>query len=335
MLKVLVPVSFGAFIIWAFYDAMCQSQRDELFAAFRKADYFWVIFSLVFGFASHVSRAWRWRYLLEPLGHKPKFWTAYHSLMTGYLINYIFPRAGEPARAAVLTRKTGMSFDKVFGTIIAERAIDLVMLGIVVGATLTLQLDNLDLFQEQIKSFQSNQSECGSSDILTWLGRIVTWAFIAGFVGAVLLFAFSSKFRGKFIGLAKGVWEGLTTILRSKYKGQFIFHTVFIWVMYIVFFGICFPAIEATSSIGIDGILAGFIAGTIGIILVQGGIGVYPAFVGLVLTTYLGDTTQLIHPEALALGWLIWTSQTLMMIVLGLISLIWAGQSEDFNGQPE
>ena len=334
VLKILIPLAFGAFIIWAFYDAMCDSQRDEMFRAFSEANYWWVAASLIFGFLSHVSRAWRWRYLLEPLGEKPPFWITYHSVMTGYLVNYMFPRAGEASRAAILTRHTKLKFDKVFGTIIAERAIDVLMLGIVVGITLLLQMDKIDLFQAQIEQFQGNESGCGSSPILTWMGRIVTWLIIGGVIAGIVLAVVKKSFRDKFIQLAKGVWEGITTILRSNYKGLFIGHTVFIWIMYILFFGICFPALESTSGIGVDGILGGFVAGTIGIVLVQGGIGVYPAFVGLILTTYIDAGFDMgIHPQALALGWLIWTSQTVMMIVLGLISLICTAQMKQ-NDDP-
>ena len=119
----------------------------------------------------------------------------------------------------------------------------------------------------------------------------------------------------------------MTSIFKSKYKGPFILHTLLIWLCYVLFFAVCFPALDTTADIGIDGMLAGFIAGSLGIVLVQGGIGVYPAFVGLILTTFIdGEYGLGIHPQGLALGWLIWTCQTLMMIVLGLISLIYVGR---------
>ena len=76
-----------------------------MFDAFESANYFWLIFFSGFGLASHMSRAWRWRYLLEPLGSKPGFWPSYHAVMSGYLINYIFPRAGEASRAAINVQK--------------------------------------------------------------------------------------------------------------------------------------------------------------------------------------------------------------------------------------
>ncbi len=322
-LKFILPIGFGAFVIWAFYDAMCDAQRDEMFGAFEKADYFWIFGSLVFGFLSHASRAWRWRYLLEPLGAKPGFWKSYHALMTGYLVNYMFPRAGEVSRAAIISRQSKLSFDKTFGTIIAERALDLVMLGLIVGITLLMQFDNIDMLKEQIEAFSSGDDECGSSPVLYWMGKIVTWLIIGGFIGGIVLVIASAKFRQKFVDLVKGVWEGITSILKSKKKLPFIGHTIFIWIMYIMFFAFCIPALDSTANLGVDAILAGFVAGSIGIVLVQGGIGVYPAFVGLILSLYLGQEA---YPLTLALGWLIWTSQTLMMIVLGLISLIFVAR---------
>src|SRR5690606_33918179 len=108
---------------------------------------------------------------------------------------------------------------------------------------------------------------------------------------------------------------------RTKYKLHFIGHTLFIWIMYILMFSVCFYSVEETSMLGPDAMLAGFVAGTFGIVLVQGGIGVYPALVGLIVSVYLDPTASGILPEALALGWIIWTSQTILMITLGLISV--------------
>ena len=62
----------------------------------------------------------------------------------------------------------------------------------------------------------------------------------------------------------------------------------------------------------------------IGIVLVQGGVGVYPAFVALMMGIYMDvpEGGGLIRPDALAMGWLLWVAQTLMFIVLGGLSLL-------------
>jgi len=67
-LKIILPLGFGVFFIWLFYDALCEDQKKDLFSAFGKANYWWVSLALVFSFLSHISRAVRWKYLLEPMG---------------------------------------------------------------------------------------------------------------------------------------------------------------------------------------------------------------------------------------------------------------------------
>ena len=320
-LKLILPLAFGFFLIWLFYDALCEEQKADLFSAFGRANYLWVLIALIFSFLSHVSRAVRWKYLLEPMGYKVKFWNSYHALMIGYIVNLAFPRAGEASRAGILTKTEGVPFQKGFGTILAERAVDVGMLGIVSLIGLGMQFDKFDSFKAKIEGFQSGAGGCGNSMIFTILGKVVFYGIILGAIAAVVLVIAKKSFRTKIVNFFKGLFEGVISIFKTKKKIHFIGHTFFIWIMYILMFSVCFYALETTAVLGIDAMLAGFIAGTIGIILVQGGIGVYPALVGLIVTTYLAPNEPGILPDALALGWIIWTSQTLLMIILGLISL--------------
>lgn len=330
-LKILLPLGFGVFIIWLFYDALCEDQRTELFRAFGEANYTWVFIGLLMGWASHLSRAYRWKYLLEPMGYKVKFWQLYHAVMIGYIVNLIFPRAGEASRAGVLTKTDNVPFQKGFGSIIAERAVDVGVLGTLTVLTLILQADKLDLFQAKIDAFNAGEVGCGNTLIFSILGKIVTYGVLGGIVGAVVLFAAKPSFRAKIREFIRGIFEGVMSIFRTKNKLPFIGHTLIIWVLYVAMIAVNFQAIDATSGLGLDAMLAGFVAGAIGIVLVQGGIGVYPAFVGLIVTIYLPDAPDGIAPQALALGWLAWTSQTIMVVVLGLISLIANGKNVKFT----
>ena len=145
-LKLSIPILFGFGLIWLFYDALCENEKTDLFKAFKSANYLWVILSLLLGWLSHLSRARRQSYLLKPLGYKVGFWNTYHAIMIGYLVNLAFPRAGEASRAGVLFKTEKVPFEKGFGTIIAERALDVLMLAIVGSVMLLLQLDKIDLF---------------------------------------------------------------------------------------------------------------------------------------------------------------------------------------------
>jgi uncharacterized membrane protein YbhN (UPF0104 family) len=320
-IKIILPLAFGVFLIWLFYDALCEDQKADLFLAFKKANYFWVVLAMFIGFASHLSRAWRWRYLLESMGHKVNYWNAYHAVMIGYIINYVLPRAGEASRAGVLAQSEKVPFKKGFGSIIAERAIDVGMLGIIFAITMFMQFDMIESFQVKIDSFTAGDSGCGNSSAFSFLGNAVKYGIIIGASFGAVWAIISKSFRQKVIEFLKGVWEGAISIFKTDKKLLFIGHTIFIWVMYVTMFIVVFFALDTTAILGIDAWLAGFIAGTIGLVIVQGGIGVYPAFVGLIVTTYLNPEAPGILPDALALGWLMWASQTVMMIILGLISL--------------
>ena len=139
-LKIVLPIGVGLYLTWFFISNMSAEELHSLKEAFLKAEYIYLFFGFVIMLLSHMSRAYRWKYMLEPLGHKPRFWKMYHSIMIGYVINLTIPRSGEVARAGYYARhQKGAAFEKVFGTIIVERIIDVVMLGMVFGFAAFLQ----------------------------------------------------------------------------------------------------------------------------------------------------------------------------------------------------
>lgn len=106
-LKLAVPIGLGVWLVAYQYGQLSEAQRTELFAAFRAADIRWLLASVVLGWLSHMSRGWRWRYVLEPLGYRPRFWNCYHAVMNGYFMNMLIQRAGKqavPCRSTVPTR---------------------------------------------------------------------------------------------------------------------------------------------------------------------------------------------------------------------------------------
>ena len=141
---------------------------------------------------------------------------------------------------------------------------------------------------------------------------------LGGIVFLLLLFSKSNnKFLVKIRELLKGVLEGLQSILMMKKKVYFLLHTIFIWIMYIAMFWLCFLSLEETFNVPIGAVLASFVMGSLAIVFVQGGLGVFPIAIMETLLLY-GYTKA----SSLALGWIIWTSQTLMVIVIGVLSLI-------------
>lgn len=320
-LRVAIPIALGVWLVWYFYQQLDAQQRTELFAALRHAEWVWLLASALLGWASHMSRAWRWRYLLAPLGYKARFWNTYHAVMAGYFMNTLLPRAGEASRAVILDRTERVPFEQGFGTILGERVVDMLMLLGIAALTLALQLDKLELFQARIAAFRAGQ-QSPADEPSHWpliLGAIA----LVGALAAAFLLLSRPALRQRSQRVVRGLFAGVLAVLRTPHKGSFALHTLLIWGLYVAMFGIGFMAFPGTREVPLAGIMAGFIAGSIGIVLVQGGIGVYPAFVALIVSVYMpAEGGGLLRPEALAMGWALWTLQTVMVIVLGGLSLL-------------
>jgi uncharacterized membrane protein YbhN (UPF0104 family) len=323
LVKTVLPLLLGIYLIWIFFSGMTPSSRDLFYNAILNANYFWIIISLLLGVIAYLSRAYRWKYVLEPLGHETKFWNRYHAVMIGYLVNLTIPRAGEASRSGMLFRSDGVPFASSFGTIIAERAVDLIVLiGI---ACLTAFLGYADFLEIKARIEQEFGASPGSGQTNNW----VNWSTIIYVVLVTLalvflyLFIFRPAFRKKFMDFVRSMLGGVLSIFKSKQPLGYLFHTAIIWGCYIAMFALPFQALEQTTDVPFAGILLGFIAGSLGITFTNGGIGTYPLLVGLVVAFYISDD----HPndaQAIgnALGMLVWVTQTLLMILLGLLSLV-------------
>jgi uncharacterized protein (TIRG00374 family) len=319
VLKITLPLLLGVYLIWYFFNNMDAKAKDYFFFALKNADYTWIILSVILSFFAFLSRAYRWKYMLEPLGYKTNLWNRYHSLMIGYIINLTIPRAGEASRSAMLFRSEGVPFSKSFGTIIAERAVDFVMLLILTSITAFIGFQDFKaIFNEIQNTFTPTSTKKDGLPIKL----IIEIVLAIGLIIAILYLRKKPELRKKIVDFVKDIFAGLTSILKSKNPSGYILHTFFIWISYITYFGVCFYSLEETKDFPISGILLGFIAGSLGIMFTNGGIGTFPLLVGLVVNFVMKDKT----PNALAIGnaigMIIWASQTILLIILGLISFI-------------
>lgn len=305
-LKIIIPLGLGIYLTWFFITNLTDLELQNLKDAFIKADYRFIFIGIIIMLLSHMSRAYRWKYLLAPLGHTPNFWKMYHSVMIGYLINLTIPRSGEVARAGYYAKfQEKAPFEKVFGTIIVERIIDLIMLGIVMGITL--------YFQTDLEAFNSIKDTGKSGE------GIPTWFYFltAGFVivGGVLVMKIPI-IKEKVMGIVRGLFEGVTTILKLKQRTAYIVHTLFIWACYVLMLWVCAFALPETSNLSINAVFAAFVVGGVAISATPGGIGLYPLMVAAVLS-------KLYNIEnAESFSMLAWTSMTAFTILAGLFSLV-------------
>ncbi|MFY0713453.1 flippase-like domain-containing protein [Seonamhaeicola sp. NFXS20] len=302
ILKITLPLLLGVFLVWYSLKAVPLAKIYEYWQTASKE---WILLGVFFGLLSHLSRAYRWRFQLEPMGYNIKLANSVMAVMAAYLINYTIPRAGEVARASILTNYEEVPFEKGFGTIVAERIADmLVMLGIIT-ITLFLQFDFIYGFLTE----KFNPVKI----IIGLVGLLVLALIFTMFIKRS-----SSKLALKIKTFVSGLIEGALSIFKMKKKWAYIFHTLFIWGMYVLMFYVTSFALNETSNIPFSAILIGFIAASFSIAATNGGIGAYP------LAVYLGFSLFAIPEEpSIAFGYIMWASQTLLIIVFGALSLFY------------
>ena len=303
--KISLPIAIGLYLTWYFISNSTDVEKEYFVQSLSEANYGWIFCALTIAFLSHLSRAYRWKYLLETLDINPKLSLMYHSVMIGYIINLTIPRSGELARAGYFSRYQKTKSDQVFGTIVVERVVDLIMFASIFLIAFFLQSDQ-DKFQEL------RQMGDSSSNPLV----LPIFLLIISVVSIIVISI--KKIRDKAWNFLKGIYQGATTILKLKNKLAYILHTLFIWTAYVAMLWITAMALPDLQDININAIFACFIAGTIAIGATPGGIGLYPIMVASALTQLYGYDGQV----AKSFGMLMWSSQTIFMVLLGVISLI-------------
>lgn len=328
LLKTVLPLALGVYLIWYFFTSMEPEVKAYFYKALREANYLWIFLSLLLSFVALLSRAYRWKYLLEPLGYKTVFWNRYHAIMIGYIVNLTIPRAGEASRAGMLYRSDGVPFSKSFGTILAERVFDLVML---ISVAIIASFVGAGDFWKIKGLIETNFS--GDPESASKL-QLIKWIIIGVVLTAFCVVFVIKSIRVKVLGFIKGLFAGVLSVFKTKNPVGFIGHTLFIWILYLVYFAICFFALEETTHVPPTGMLLAFLAGSLGITLTNGGMGIFPLVVGLVIEYYLKD---LYGDQAQGLGWalgmIIWSSQTLLIIILGVLSFFLLPKNYSKDGE--
>jgi uncharacterized protein (TIRG00374 family) len=302
-----LPIALGVFLIWYSISKLSSADIQSIKTSFKTANYWWVVLSLFFGVLSHLSRAYRWQFLLEPLGYKPRFANSVMAVLIAYLLNLFIPRSGEIARAATIKKYENIPFEKAIGTIVAERVADVIMLFSITGIAFFLQT-------ELMGSYLFNENE--ESSIYLKITFLVVFPLL-GIVTYYFLKNSTHPFIQKIFKFIKGLIDGIKSIITMKKKWPFIFHTVFIWLMYVLMFYTVTFALPETTNLPFAAIIVAFVVGGFSMALTNGGLGTYPVFVASALILYNIDDNP-----ARAFGWIMWTAQTLMVIIFGGLSFL-------------
>ena len=305
LLKIFIPLGLGVFLIWLAYHQLKPEEIERAKNAMFEMNKFYLFLSIFFGIISHASRAWRWKYPIEALGYSPKFWNSFFTVMIGYFSNLGIPRSGEVLRCGLMAKYENMPFNKLVGTVIAERVTDFIILFISIFIALFLQAGII------LDFLAKGEDKFSSSKILLLL--IVVVGFI---VGLIIIKKSNHLVAQKIRVFLSGILEGIKILFTMKQKWLYLGHTLFIWMMYFAMFRITFYALPELNAVPLSGIFTAFVVGGLSITVTNGGIGAYPLGISAVLALYgLADVGY-------GFGWAVWFAQSAMLISVGLISFI-------------
>ena len=299
--KILLPISVGVFCI---YFSFRNINFLDFTQYFFEINYTWVAIGIILGALSHISRSYRWKYLINPLGYKLGFINSVLAVFSAYLINYTIPRAGDLARATMISKYEKIPLEKTLGTIVAERAVDVICIIIIISIGLIIE------FQRISEKLISLTQDTEISVILVYFGAFVILLFI---LNKILK---KSKYYKSIANFFSGIIEGLTVIFKMKKRNSFIFHSIFIWLMYILMFWATSKAFVELHEVTFFQLMISFTLAALSIMFSNGGIGIYPLAVEESLGWYGIQSTT-----GLAFGWVSWLSQTMMVVIFGGLSL--------------
>ena len=317
-IKYLLMLGLGGVLFWY---VLRDQDPAKIASDFRRADYFWVSTSVLISLIAYWTRALRWNLLLKPLDIKPQAYKTFIALMAGYFVNILLPRGGEVARCVMLNRMHKAPFNSTFGSVVTERVFDLIGLLILIGITFIVQFESISGFLSEIliDKFRGLFSSLQSMYIFIIIGLlfvisilVMLW-FLRHQIRKNTLYQKTNVFLG-------GVWEGVISIRKLEKKWLFLFYTILIWVSYYFMTYTVFFALPETSHLGLGvGLVILVVGGLAMSAPVQGGIGIFHIFVYSALLIY-----GIKIDDGKAYAFLVHTSQTLIVIILGGISFILA-----------
>lgn len=314
-------LTVGVLLLYLVYNND-EVDPAKMWGNIQMANFWLVLLSAVMGYLAMVSRGLRWLLMLEPMNLQAKPWNSIHSVVFAYFANTFVPRSGEIARCGVLNQTDNLPVNKLIGTVISERVIDFVMLFALITLAFFSNVEDFKLLLEKAELPDLNQP--------------IYYAIAGG--ALVLMIAAIYVFRSQLShtrlymvisGFLQGVLEGLKTIYKMKKKGLFIAHTLFIWGLYFLMSYVIFYALPSFDGIEWNKALFVMVAGGLGMVFpAPGGVGSFHWAAILALTT-LTFTRELATEYATV----VWTTQTGMIILTGLVSFAFITRAKVRNAK--
>jgi glycosyltransferase 2 family protein len=304
----------GVFLVWWQFHKMTP---DE-FRIFRNAianAHYWLVFPvIVIALTSHLSRAMRWKILIEPLGYKPSLFNVFSSLMAGYVVNTFVTRVGEVVKCTLLGKYEKIPTEKLIGTILVERIFDILCYFVFIAITILVQF-------QLVLDFLRSDDLAGIAKKNNGHAFLIKIVVIVLVITAVVIIIrrlqkkhINNPVMVRFKSFMAGIKEGIATVKKMKGRRWFLFHTCLIWSMYLLQIYVGFLAINELSHLGISAACSVLTLATIAMIIMPGGLGAFPTVVSLILVLYNVDKTI-----GYAFGFVMWGATTFITIFFGLL----------------
>lgn len=291
---------------------------QDIFRQIMSAKVFWVIVSGLLTVIAFVIRAYRWKLLIEPMGYSPTIKNTTYSVIFGYFANLALPRLGEVTRCGALSKAESIPFNKLLGTVIVERIIDLLSLLICVFLTAAIEYRRLGNFFS-VRVYDPVRSKIGHI-LHTPMLLILFIIILIALVSVIIYFIKKDRKKGdasKVNKIIKGFIDGLKSIGNLKRPGLFIFHSIFIWVLYFLGVYTALFAFSFTSDLGANAALFLLVAGGLGMSApVQGGIGAYHLLVKEGLVLY-----GINEENGITFAFMLHGLQVILIILFGVLSM--------------
>lgn len=310
ILQYIIFLGLGIGVIYLMLHSLSAQQKVELVEAIKSIDPWYLIPICIVGFLSHLFRAIRWRYLLETVDLKPTIVNTTFAVLIGYLINLALPRAGEVAKCTVLAKYEKLPAHKMIGTIVGERAFDVLCL-------ITIAISAFLLQMQIISEYVSGKMQLLYHKIVSH--EFVLLTLLAAFIALIiaLVMVYRRHRETKFGRIIKEMSRGIFSVIHMKKRGRFLFFTLLIWLMYLMQVYLGFLSLPACRHLSPLAALVVLVYGSVGVIITPGGIGMYTLMVAQILNAY-----AIAEVPAQAFGWIAWSVQTGIMILFGILSFL-------------
>jgi uncharacterized protein (TIRG00374 family) len=310
IIKFIISIGIGVFLIWFIQKDLKPEDIQFIIESIKNTKWIYIVILIVLGSIACLIRALRWRLLLEPMGYKPSAQVLTSSIFIMYLSNLAFPRLGEVLRCSILAKYSKVPIEKSVGTMVVERLVDVLGMGIIAFLALVFEWDKINILYNSLQS----KTVGNSQSYMKWILLVALL-----FIGAIAFyFIRKTRFYNILIEKIKGFAEGLSSIRKVKNYNLFIIYSVLIYFIYFITTYIFYLAIPGLEHLSIKSAFLVLTAGTIGVGMTQGGIGAYQILITKALELYNIPTKI-----GLAYSWALWLIQTVTLVIGGLLSYVY------------